>query len=183
MTNKVIAIVGMAGSGKSTASNYFASKGFSVVRFGEIVIEEIKRRGLPCNQQNEQIVREDLRTKHGMSILAEMSLRFIKGKLEGNQSVVIDNLVSFSEYKILRGELNNELIVLAIFTSRNIRYTRLQSREFRPLTLEEATNRDEMEIQNLEKGGPIAMADFIIINDDSNQHFFKKIDLFIASLG
>jgi dephospho-CoA kinase len=183
MVNKVIAIVGMAGAGKSTSSNYFASKGFSVVSFGEIVIEEIKRRGLPCTQQNEQIVREDLRAKHGMSILAEISLPFIRVKLEENQAVVIDNLVSFTEYKILRRELDNELVVLALFSSRNIRYARLHSREFRPLTVEEATNRDEMEIEKIEKGGPIAMADFIIVNDDSKKALFKKIDLFIASLG
>jgi len=34
----------------------------------------------------------------------------------------------------------------------------------RPFTTEEAKARDYAEIENIEKGGPIAMADFAIIN-------------------
>ena len=37
----------------------------------------------------------------------------------------------------------------------------------RPLSAEDARKRDYAEIENIEKGGPIAMADYTIVNEQS----------------
>ena len=41
---KVVAIVGMAGSGKSEVSRVFESHGFVRIRFGDITDEEMKKK-------------------------------------------------------------------------------------------------------------------------------------------
>jgi dephospho-CoA kinase len=41
----VVAIVGMAGAGKSEVARIFEENGFKKVRFGDITEEEIKNRG------------------------------------------------------------------------------------------------------------------------------------------
>ena len=47
--NKIIAIVGMCGSGKSVASDYLESIGYKKVYFGGVTNEKTKRRGLRSN--------------------------------------------------------------------------------------------------------------------------------------
>ena len=46
----------------------------------------------------------------------------------------------------------------------------------RPMQPHEVDQRDWSEIENLEKGGPIAIADYFIINDSSLEQLHQKID-------
>ena len=64
---KVVSIVGMAGSGKSEVANIFEENGFKRIRFGDITDEEVRNRGLKLNEENERLVREQLRREHGMA--------------------------------------------------------------------------------------------------------------------
>jgi dephospho-CoA kinase len=179
---KIIAIVGMPGSGKSLVASYMKDNGFSVIRLGEIIIREIEKRALPITPQNEQIVREEMRRKHGLDVCVQMTLPLIKAKLLEHQLVVLDGLYSFSEYKTLKKEFNNELMVVGIFTPKAVRYERLTLRRERPLTLAEAELRDFSEIEKIEKGGPIAMADFTIINDGNQYQLYRKIKDLLGNL-
>ena len=67
---KVVAIVGMAGSGKSEVAKIFEEKGFSRIRFGDITDIEIKKRTLEINEANERHIRELLRKELGMAAYA-----------------------------------------------------------------------------------------------------------------
>ena len=55
---KIVALVGMAGSGKSEVSRIFEKAGYKRVRFGDVTDEEVARRGLKLNEANEKLVRE-----------------------------------------------------------------------------------------------------------------------------
>jgi dephospho-CoA kinase len=48
--------------------------------------------------------------------------------------------------------------------------------------LEEAANRDRAEVENVDKGGPIAMADFTIINESSLKELKKEVKGVISRL-
>jgi dephospho-CoA kinase len=56
------------------------------------------------------------------------------------------------------------------------------TRPERPLTLGEAASRDRAEIENINKGGPIAMADFTIINESSLEKLRLEAERVIAQL-
>ena len=79
--------------------------------------------------------------------------------------VVLDGLYSWSEYKYLREKLGDRLVILALVTGAGVRKARLANRPVRPLTSSEVDSRDYAEIENLEKGGPIAIADYYIDNN------------------
>ncbi|MBN1524305.1 MAG: AAA family ATPase [Spirochaetales bacterium] len=175
MEKTIIATVGMCGSGKSVAGEYLESLGFEKVYFGGITIEEVKRRGLEVNEANERAVREELRETHGMGAYAILSLPKIHALRQKDKLVLIDGLYSFSEYKILREKYGDELFILAVFTPKEIRYTRLGAREVRPLTRTEAISRDYAEIENIEKGGPIALADDTLHNGGTQQELVKAL--------
>ena len=161
----IIAIVGMPGSGKSRVAEYMKSGCFPVVRFGQVIIDELLRRGMDVNPENESIIREQIRNAEGMDVCARRSIPGIRAALSVAPAVIVDGLYSWAEYITLRKQFGSELIVVHVFAPRLVRYQRLKNREVRPLTREEAEKRDILEIERIEKGGPIAMADYVVTND------------------
>ena len=178
---KVVSIVGMPGSGKSEVSRVFEENGFIRVRFGDVTDEEVSKRGLELNEENERYVRELLRKEHGMSAYAILNLPRIDSALE-RSDVVIDGLYSWEEYIYLKGYYGENFYVVAVWSSPGTRYSRLGGRLRRRLTLAEAASRDRAEIENINKGGPIAMADFTIINESSVENLRKEAERIVARL-
>jgi dephospho-CoA kinase len=97
-------------------------------------------------------------------------------------SVIADGLYSFEEYKVLRDHFKEKMIVIAVFASPKLRYERLTTRKERPLTENEAQSRDYAEIEKLNKGGTIAMADFTVINDKDENYLLNQIDDIIGQI-
>ena len=178
---RVVSIVGMAGAGKSEVAKVFEGNGFVKIRFGDVTDEEMGRRGLEPNEENERYIRELLRREHGMSAYATLNLPKIDSALKYSD-VVIDGLYSWEEYTILKTYYKEDFYVVAVWASPRTRYARLANRLNRPLALEEAASRDRAEIENINKGGPIAMADFTIINESSLENLRKEAKGIISRL-
>jgi len=171
---KVVSIVGMAGAGKSEVARLFEEKGFTRIRFGLITDHEIVRRGLGLSEKNERQIREELRREHGMAAYAKLNLPAIEAALR-NGPVVIDGLYSWEEYLFLKERFSTGFVVVAVWASPKTRYQRLARRRERPLTPEDAASRDKSEVENVNKGGPIAMADFTLTNESSIEDLKEKV--------
>lgn len=172
----------MPGAGKSETISYIKSKGIPCVRFGQLTDEGLSKDGLPVTPENEQKFREKLRVEFGMAAYAIQSKPKIDAALAKNKIVAIDGLYSWEEYLYLKQQYNN-LILMAVVTDAKKRYTRLSNREIRPLSHEEAQLRDIAEIEKLNKGGPIAIADsYIENNDDDKQVLYSKIDVVLEKI-
>ncbi|HMB26067.1 MAG TPA: AAA family ATPase [Patescibacteria group bacterium] len=185
--NKIITLVGMTGSGKSLAADYLQKQGFGFVRFGQVVMDELKRKNLEPTEENEKPIREQMRKDHGMAAMAVLNIpKFDKILQEKN--LVADGLYSWSEYKKLKQYYQNKILVVAIFAPPETRYKRLAQRKIknkdkdlrnRPATYDQAHSRDYAEIENIEKGGPIAMADHTIVNTKKKTDLFHELDKII----
>lgn len=176
--NKVIAVVGMCGSGKSEAVKYFTEHGYKRVYFGEVVMNEMKRLGLEVNEQNERATRENLRKEFGMGAMAVKSLPIIEEFIKHN-NVVVESLYSWEEFKILKDKFGDAFKLITIYTTKQLRYERLLKRPFRPLTEAESMSRDLSEIEKLDKGGPIAYTDYLIMNDGTLDEMNKKLEQYL----
>jgi dephospho-CoA kinase len=178
---KVVAIVGMAGAGKSEVARMFEDQGFKKVRFGDITDRELENRGLEPNEENERYIRQQLRKEHGMVAYAKLNLPRIDSSLK-SWNVVVDGLYSWEEYILLKGYYGGQFTTVAVWSSAATRHGRLAHRTERPLTLEEAASRDKSEIENINKGGPIAMADFTIVNEASLEELKRETERVLSAL-
>ena len=182
--NQLYCIAGMCGAGKSVVSDFFIRQGFQYLRFGQITMDELKKRNLPINEENERSVREELRATYGMGAFALLNIEKIELLLK-NSHVVADGLYSFAEYKILKEKMGNLCKVVAVYAPPSIRYARLAERKLdpgdtagrnRPLSPEESQSRDYREIEKSDKGGPIAMADYTIINTRDLSYLYSQLE-------
>ncbi|MCY4464041.1 MAG: AAA family ATPase [Chloroflexi bacterium] len=180
--SRALALVGMPGAGKTICAEHLAERGYWTLRFGALVVDEVRRRGWDVNAENERIVREEMRDRHGMAAMAALSLPRLRAALAESRHIVIDGLYSFSEYQLLRGELGAPLLLLAIVAPRHLRYQRLACRPIRPLSASQALQRDIREIERLEKGGPIAMADFTLLNSGTTAQLLAQLDDLLREL-
>lgn len=176
---KIVAIVGMCGSGKSIASKYFEDLGYKNVYFGGVTMDKLKEAGLEVTPENEKMMREKLRRELGMGAYAKVLLPRIL-ELSKSYDVVLDGLYSWSELKILKEEF--DMVTIAIVCDKTLRYDRLSKRDIRPFNNEEAKKRDITEIENIEKAGPIAYADYYIYNNGSMEEYYKRLDEIIKLL-
>ncbi len=185
---QVIAIVGMCGSGKSIIADEFVKAGYEFIRFGQITLDKLKEEGLDPSETNQKQMREGLRKQYGMAAFAILN----KSKIDStDKNVIIDGLYSWSEYKELKAKYKDNFYVIAVYAPPKLRWERLSNRyptkEDKALrnhhfTKEEAKSRDYAEIENIEKGGPIAMADFTIVNIGTIEEAKKKAKAILDKL-
>ena len=173
--NKLIAVVGMTGSGKSVITDYLENNGFKKVYCGGVTYEKMKEEGIPYTPEADKMMRVKMREEYGMAAYAILSLPKIKEYIK-DSDVVIDGLYSWDELKILKSEFNDNLCVLGIVVNKSSRYDRLLKRDVRPLTKDEAIGRDITEIENLSKGGPIAFSDYYILNNGDITEYYKALE-------
>lgn len=179
---KIIAVLGMPGSGKTEAISYIGQKyGWPKVYFGSVTFDELRRRGLEVNPKNEQLVREDLRNRYGEDYYAKKVIEKLED-FSDEQVVLLESLYSWTEYHTLKMRFGDDLVTLTVHASPRIRYRRLATRKERPLTEEEAKNRDIAQLRRFDQGMPIALSDFVLVNDGTMEVFCEKIDRMLSEI-
>lgn len=179
---KIIAVVGMSGSGKSVVVDYLTEKGFPKVYFGGMIYKEMKRRGIEITSdgESEKRFREMIRETEGKDWVVKQVIEEAKNLINaGQKRIVLDGLYSWTEYKILKKEFPGQLTVLAVVVPKALRHFRVGKRPERPFNTKEIQERDRSEVENLEKGGPIAMADYYVLNDESVAKLHDDVDVIL----
>ena len=142
-----------------------------MVRFGAVTDQGLKEQNLPLTEANEKAFREGLRQRLGMDAYARKVTPQVKKLLADHPLVVLDGLYSWEEYLYLKQAFPG-LILLAVYAKPPVRYARLSSRAVRPL---QARLRDMAELENLNKGGPIALSDFLVQNNSTLDRFHGQL--------
>lgn len=181
MNKQIIALVGMPGSGKTVTAKFFQDKRIPILRFGEQTDIGLKELNKELSEENERWYREKLRRELGMGAYATKIEPRIKDILQNHDSVILDGLYSWEEYIYLKEKFPH-IILLCIYASPQVRYERLGTRKIRPLTKDEARERDHAELEKLNKGGPIAIADYTVVNHSTLSDLHHNLKLLFQQL-
>ncbi len=183
---KIVAVVGMSGSGKSTAIEYLTARGIPKVYFGGVIYKAMEEAGIPRTEdgESEKKFREEIRQKEGKDFVVLRAIQEAKNLIAaGQKRIVLDGVYSWTEYKILRKEWPTEMTVVAITVPKALRRKRLAERPDRPFAAQAAAERDRSEIENLEKGGPIAIADYYVDNSGTIPEFHENFAKVMREIG
>lgn len=172
----IIAIVGLPGTGKTDAADFFQKKNLPTISFGKIVNDYINQKNLSHDEKTHKKVREEIRKKYGKEALAILNVEKIKQALKNNSIIIIEGMRSWEEYLYLKKEFPKvKLMIVCLFTDKDIRYKRVSKRNNRSELYGE--ERDINEIVGINMGPTIAFADYLIKNNYSLKDFYDKLEL------
>jgi len=203
---KVFAVAGMPGAGKSTIMERVKKEGFFVIRMGDLVMEEARRRGIEITDSNvgemaSQMRRENRAKIHGRNIPLSMFDPERKEKMdrEGlgywatrtverirksarSEVIFIDGTRGDMEIKVFRRRFN-DFKVIAVHAPREERHKRVESRkrEDDVSSFNELVARDEREL-SWGLGNVIATADIMMVNDGPLEGFLTQIEKFVQDI-
>ncbi len=175
---QILAIVGMPGAGKTEAASFLKNRGFTVLRFGSVIDDGLKEENLPWTPENNAYYRKKVRDELGMAGVAIKMTEKIEKVLLETDKIILDGLYSWEEYKYLIKKLP-DLKLLCIYARPKIRHQRLSTREERQFNNKQAKERDIDEIEVTNKGGPIAVADYLIKNETAIEDLQKELGKFL----
>lgn len=182
---KILAIVGMSGSGKSVLVDYLTKKGYPKVYFGGMIYKEMEKRGIERTEdgESEKLFREQIRQEEGKDWVVRQVIAETKDLIAaGQKRIVLDGVYSWTEYKTLKHEFPKCLSFIAIVVDKKLRYDRVSKRPGRSFDGTAIRERDRSEIENLEKGGPIVAADYYVLNNGSIADAESQLDQILKEI-
>ncbi len=168
---RVICVTGMPAAGKEEFQIVAMELGYAVVRMGDVVRDEARRRGLPITDAAIGGMAHEERARHGPGVWAERTIPRVQG-----ERVLIDGLRSPAEREIFRKAFGTDLVVFGIEACQETRWRRVQQRQ-RPddaKTFDEFRRRDAREL-GWGLGDVVRSADVRILNEGSLDDFYEHV--------
>ena len=161
---KIIAVVGMPGSGKAILSKAASSRGIPLLVCGDVVREETKKRGLTPTPENTGKVMLAIRQEEGPAVVATRLVPKIASSHV--PLIVVEGVRSMAEVEALRRDYT--VVIVAVHASPKTRYERLvaRGRSDDPKSWQEFEERDSREL-GVGIGNVIALAQEMLVNEKS----------------
>jgi len=158
---RVICVTGMPGCGKEEFVKAAQERGLAIVRMGDVVREEAKRRGLKFSDETVGGMAHEERVRLGFGIWAERTVPHV-----GDALTVIDGIRGREELEVFRRAFGEALVVVAIHASPRTRFERIRGRARGDdvVSWEEFLRRDDREL-GWGLGEVIATADRMVVNE------------------
>lgn len=125
---KVLAIVGMPGSGKSEAATVAAEHGIPVVTMGDVIREVSRERGRGSTEEALGEVATALREEAGPAAVADRSIPQIETHLENHDVVLVDGVRGIAEVERFEEAFDDSFQLVSIEAPFEIRLDRIRKR-------------------------------------------------------
>ncbi|WP_340819927.1 AAA family ATPase [Methanolobus sp. WCC4] len=171
---KILAFVGMPASGKSEAASVLRQKGITVINMGDVIREEVVRRGLEPTDANTGGVGTDLRENEGRDAVAKRCIPKIQATNEA--FIGIDGVRSVPEVERFKEAFGDDFTLVSVDSPLEIRFQRVLARKRCDdmKDISELKVRDEREL-GWGMGEAMEIADVVVENNDTLEEFVEKI--------
>ena len=179
---KIIAFAGMPCSGKTEAVEIAKERNIPVIRMGDMVWEEVKKRGLPLNDENVGRIANQMRKDFGKDIWAQRTLEKISS-FDKQDIIVIDGIRNVEEIETFKKELGKDFVIIAIKSSGDIRCKRFlqRGREDDSKDIGDFEKRDKREL-GWGLGTVIESADIVVSNEGTIKDFKDEIQKILEEM-
>ncbi|QGA81543.1 Dephospho-CoA kinase [Halomicrobium sp. LC1Hm] len=175
-TMRVLATVGLPGSGKGEAANVARELDVPVVTMGDVIRAECRDRGLDPATEHGRVATA-LREENGPAAIAERSLPLIEDELASSDAVLVDGVRSDVEVDAFEAAFGASFSLVSIEAPFEVRKARLAERGRdgdRDDGGESLEERDERE-RGFGMDAAMERADVHIDNTDSLEAFQSKV--------
>jgi dephospho-CoA kinase len=161
----------MHGSGKSVMSYAAQTLGFHAVSMGDIVREELARRGLKSTNENIRDLSIRIRKEMGPAAVAVLSFKTVD---QQHSKVLFDGLRSLDEYYYFKANFEH-CVLISIHASPKTRYERWIARKRidDPIDFDDFLERDKVEL-GFGLGSLMVMADYHLVNEQLSLEKFRQ---------
>ncbi len=182
---RIVAVTGMPGAGKSTASEALVRSGWKKVVMGDVIRNETRRRGLEPDAKNTGRIMKELRESRGDSVVADLCLEEIART--HSKRVVVDGIRSIAEVEAFRKKAPVLLVAVHASPGRRFSLLKVRGRSDDPDSREAFSKRDVREL-GVGIGDAIALADEVLVNERSTPAKLatamkEAVDRWVESLG
>ena len=159
----LIVVTGMPGAGKSEVADTFRSANVPVIVMGDVIREEVRRRGLQPDPVNTKKVMLELRKENGPGAVAMQCIHDLKQTTA--ELVVVEGCRSVAEIQVFDDYVET-VITVCVHASPATRFARLRARgrDDDPRDWSVFRERDIREI-SVGLGGVIALSDIMLVNE------------------
>ncbi|OLS20490.1 MAG: Cytidylate kinase [Candidatus Heimdallarchaeota archaeon LC_3] len=175
---KIVVLVGLPASGKSTVAEALGKKmDIPVVETSPFVFESVEERGLPVTPENIKMVTTELKSRSDY-YYTQKAFEFCQKEYVDKKVVFFAGMRAISEIKFLKEQLGREnVIVIGFHASQTTRFKRMSNpdraggsgdkavEDKKLLNFDYFLAREEKEL-GFGAGSIFAMSDYVIKNDD-----------------
>ena len=167
----VIAIVGLARSGKDTVAGILAQKyGFEHFDFyRDVIIPLMKEQGLKPTKTNAARFGDQMRSRFGMGVFGEKMAQ----KLKGKEKIVVTGARSLEELRSLE-EIAQNFYIIRVEALKEQRFNRRSA--FESPSEKEFFSRDSDDLRRKGFGEVLRTADYYVENTDSIAELEKRLE-------
>ena len=175
---KIIGLVGMPGCGKEEFVKIAVEKGISVVRMGDIVRAEVRRKELKLIDKNVGYLADKERKRFGYGVWAERTIPYIK-----DETTIIDGIRGIEEVNVFKKKYGKSFVLVGINASFEIRYQRIRKRKRKDdrLSKKQFKRREERE-ESWGIRDAMKMTNYTIKNEGTLKEFRKKVEKVLGDI-
>src|SRR3989338_8400869 len=178
----ILGITGTLGAGKGTVVEYLVRQhGYAHFSAREVIVEEIKKRGLPEIRDTMREVANDLRAQFGVAYVLEQL--FKKAAASGVAQAVLESVRTLGEIEMLRKiKDEHKFYLLGVDADPKIRYARMSERG---TTTDDVSFEDFLRQEHLESidtdpakinlPACLKRADFVLDNNGTKKELYRQV--------